>query len=234
MKRAFGVVLVCVVAAMPALARAQAAPTQTPTPTQTPASQAPASNVVNAWYIGANTGATVVESAGGLFGLEGGLRVWKNLDVVGELSWMQDIATRRQLDSIASVAGFINSGGSTASGTTKVPAFYGGVGVRWVFEEVATFRPYVIATFGGGKYELKPTITLNGTDITSNTAQYGVTLGEDVIGQYKATAATGGIGILVKVRDSWYVDGGLRFTSVDEKDQRANVIRLLIGGGYRF
>ena len=41
-----------------------------------------------------------------------------------------------------------------ASSDVKVPAFYGGVGVRWVFENSGLFRPYVIATVGAARTEL--------------------------------------------------------------------------------
>jgi len=232
MARVFGAVVVCGMLAVPGLARAQATPA--PASAQTPSTASQSSPVVNAFYIGANTGAAIVEKSGGTFGLEGGVRVWKSLDVVGELSWMTNIVGRRQLDLISSVGTFVKSNGTAATGDMKVPAFYGGAGVRWVFEQVGMFKPYGIVTFGGAKYELKPTLTLNGTNVTDTTAQYGVTLGQDVIGEYTAGVVSGGMGVLVKYRDNWYIDGGVRITSLDEKDQRANVVRVLIGGGYRF
>ena len=73
----------------------------------------------------------------------------------------------------------------------------------------------------------------NGADVTSTASQYGVTLGQDVIGKYNNMAAEGGFGVLMGV-GTFYVDAGLRVLSISEPGQRANVARLVIGGGYRF
>ena len=40
--------------------------------------------------------------------------------------------------------------------------------------------------------------------------------------------------MVVPYRESWYFDAGLRFLSIGGDDQRTNVTRLVIGGGYRF
>ena len=50
--------------------------------------------------------------------------------------------------------------GPPATGDMKVPAIYGGVGVRWVFENSGLVRPYAIVTFGAVETELKPTFRL--------------------------------------------------------------------------
>jgi hypothetical protein len=206
-----------------------------PVAAQTPAGAPASAPIVNMGYVGANIGTAVVENFSGVFALEGGVRVWKNLDVVGELVWMGDAVTRRQLDRAEQISTYLGTiQNAPATGSIKVPLFYGGVGARWVFESSGRFRPYIIATVGGAHTELKPAFTLAGTDVTSSITQYGITLGQDVIGKYNHAAATGGIGILVKFKDSWYVDGGARLTSVADEGQRVNVARLVIGGGYRF
>jgi hypothetical protein len=189
---------------------------------------------VDSWYAGVNTGVGVVEKFGGVFGAEAGVRVWKNLDLVGELFWSGNVVTRRQLDNIELLAAHLQSTrGGSATGTLKVPAFYGGVGGRWVFEQDAMLRPYVILTLGGASTDLKPTLTLQGTDITDTASQYGLTLGSDVIGKSSSFATEFGLGVLWN-RDAWYADAGARLLSIATEGQRTNVARLVLGGGYRF
>ena len=77
------------------------------------AAQAPATNsgqasgpTVNMWYLGANTGVAIVENAGATVGGEVGFRAWKNLDLLVEGSWMQDLVTRLTLENAQKVADF--------------------------------------------------------------------------------------------------------------------------------
>jgi len=196
---------------------------------------AAAAPIVNQGYIGVSTGGAGVEKFGGLFGLEAGARVWKNLDIVGELSWMSNVVTRTQLDRVEDIAAALGtSQNAPATGTMEVPAIYGGIGARWVFENTGMVRPYALVTFGAVKTELKPTFTLNGADVTSSMGNYGITLGQDVIGEYGHATVSAGGGILVKLGTSWYLDGGVRLTSFSDDDGRVNVTRVLVGGGFRF
>ncbi|HKW03145.1 MAG TPA: hypothetical protein VJN96_25190 [Vicinamibacterales bacterium] len=191
---------------------------------------------MNLWYIGANTGVAVVEKTGGIVGGEGGFRVWKNLDLVGEVVWMQNVVTRAQLDKATTIANYLStSQGQAATSNVEVPATYWGFGGRWVFEQVnlKQFRPYVIATFGSGYTNIKSTFTLGGADITGSLPQYGVTLGSDLAGKSNHFATDTGGGA-VWATGAWYTDFGVRLVSIGGQDQRTNVFRLVVGGGYRF
>jgi hypothetical protein len=200
-----------------------------------PAAPVPAGPLINSWYLGANAGTAVVEKFGGVVGVEGGLRVWKHLDLVGEIVWIQDAVSRNQLDKMDTLAkSLAASQNGTATGTMKVPTTYAGIGGRWVLEDVGKFRPYFIVTVGDARTTLKPTLTLNGVDVTATAPQYGITLGEDVVGKYNNVATEGGLGVLMGVGTSFYVDVGARLMSISETDQRVNVARLVVGGGYRF
>lgn len=209
-----------------------------PAVAQTPARppQQPSGPSVNLWYIGANTGVAVVEKTGGIVGGEAGFRVWKNLDLVGEIVWMQNVVTRAQIDKASTIANFLStSQGQPATSNVEVPATYWGLGGRWVFEQVnlAHFKPYVIATFGSGYTNIKSTFTLGGADITGSLPQYGVTLGSDLAGKsYHFAVDTGGGAVYAF--GSWYTDVGVRLVSIGGQDQRINVVRLVVGGGYRF
>ena len=101
------------------------------------------------------------------------------------------------------------------------------------FEQNARFKPYAIFEIGGARLDKQPTFTLNGADITDTLPNYGVTLGEDLIGQSREAAVGGGFGMVVPFRETWYFDAGLRFLSIGG-DDRTNVTRLVLGGGYRF
>jgi hypothetical protein len=194
----------------------------------------PSGPLVNSWYLGVNTGTAVVEKFGGVVGVEGGMRFWRNLDLIGEIGWVQNSVSARQIDKIDTLARSVAaSQGGTASGSLKAPATFSGLGGRWVLEGAGRFRPYFLVTLGGAKVNLKPSLTLNGADITSTASQYGVTLGQDVIGKANHFATEGGIGVVSGFGTSWYVDLGARLLSINA-DQRVNVARLVLGGGYRF
>jgi hypothetical protein len=194
----------------------------------------PSGPLVNSWYIGVNTGAAVVEKFGGVVGVEGGLRFWRNLDLIGEIGWVQNSVSARQIDKVNTLARSIAAAqGGSASGSLKAPASFSGLGGRWVLEDSGRFRPYFLLTFGGAKVNLKPTLTLDGADVTSSASQYGVTLGRDVIGKSNHFATEGGIGVISGFGTNWYVDVGARLLSLNA-DERVNIARLVIGGGYRF
>jgi hypothetical protein len=212
------------------LAIAVPAVAQTPAPSPMAAASEPAS----IWYLGLNTGPAVVERFGGVFGLEGGRRLTESLDAVAELTWTSNVVTNRQLglvDTLAVELGRLQ--GAPASGSMKVPALYGGLGLRWRFDLSGKFRPYVIGTLGGTRTNRKPTITLDGVDVTGTADQYGVTLGQDVIGRYASFTISGGLGFIMN-RDPYYFDFGVRLASIHESEQTANAARLVLGAGYRF
>lgn len=221
MKRALGTLVV-----MAALAAAVPASAQT-------AGAVPEGPIVNSWYVGVNTGVAVVEKFGAVAGLEGGLRVWKNLDLVGELLMVGNAVTRKQLDQVGQIATAISqSQNANASGGIKVPVKFGGVGARWVFES-GRVRPYVIVLVGGARVERKPSFSLNGSDITGSIAQYGVTLGDDVIGKFGQMGTSGGLGMVMGF-GTWYFDGGVRMLRVSGSGATANIAQVVLGGGYRF
>ncbi len=203
------------------------------TPAKTPPQ--PSGPSVNLWYVGANTGVAVGEKAGGIVGGEAGFRVWKNLDLVGEVVWMQNVVTKAQLDSAATIANFLSTTqGQPATSNVEVPATYWGFGGRWVFEEVTFYhlKPYVLMTLGSGHTNTKSTFTLGGADVTNSLPQYQVTLGSDLTGKANNFALDAGGGV-VAAFGSWYTDVGARVVSITG-DQSTNVFRLVVGGGYRF
>jgi len=207
---------------------------QTAAPSQAQQASSPSMNL---WYVGANTGIAAVERVGGVFGAEAGARVWKNLDIVAELAWMQDVVTRRTLNNASTIANYLQTTqGKTATSDVEVPAFYVGAGARWVFEKTSLggFKPYAIVTFGSTHTNIKSTFTLGGADVTNSLPQYGVTLGSDLAGTSNNFTVSPGLGVVRALKSSWYTDIGVRLVSIATQDQQTNVVRLVLGGGYKF
>jgi hypothetical protein len=95
------------------------------------------------------------------------------------------------------------------------------------------FRPYIQVTGGGVRGELQPTFTLNGTDITDSVGDIGITLGDDVKGEFGSGAASGGFGLIME-RERYYIDITVRLVSFSVSGERTTATRLTAGGGFRF
>lgn len=187
---------------------------------------------VNMGYVGVNTGVAVVEKSGGVIGADAGVRLWRNLDGVADVFWTPNAVTRRQLDNIGRLADVLGAQGA-ASASLKVPVTYAGVGGRWVFENSGRYRPYVLATIGAARTNRKSTFSLDGADVTGSIGAHGITLGRDLAGSQSNFGAEAGVGFVTGMGD-WYVDVGARLLSIGAPDERINVARVVIGGGYRF
>jgi opacity protein-like surface antigen len=189
---------------------------------------------VNVWYVGAVSGVGVVQNTGAIAGIEGGLRGQKGFDYIVEWGWVQDAVTRRRLGDANVVATYLQTTqGKPATASVEAPTIYGLGGVRWVWERNSRLRPYFLAEGGVARVEFKPTFTLDGSDITSSVASYGVTVGDDLAGIVTKPAFGGGMGVMV-LQGRWYADAGYRVISIGTESQRTNISRLHVGLGYRF
>jgi hypothetical protein len=215
--------------ALPATAQTPAPPSGSTTNTSTPAP------IVNLWYIGGATGVGVVDSASAEGNIEAGMRIWKNLDLLIEGGYAGNLATRREEDHAATIAGLIQATqGSPVTSSLRVPSSYAAFGARWVFESTGRYRPYVLLSVGGASVNLKPKFVLNGADVTGSLSNFGITLGSDLSGSYRPSAVGGGVGILMPLGRKWYFDGSIRLLSVNTAVQRTNLSRLSFGMGRRF
>jgi hypothetical protein len=207
---------------------------QTPTPAAAPMAQHPGTGTPANWFVGGAAGVGAVQNVGALAGGELGYSLTDQIDLVGEVTWMQDVVTRRRLGFASTVASYLQSSqGGTATGTIKAPSTYGGVAVRIRLASRGRVRPY--ATVGGGVAQVtyNPTFTVGGTDVTAALPQYGVTLGRDVTERVTNAAVTGGLGVRL-LQDRWYVDGAFRVTSIRTTGQATNVARVSGTFGVRF
>lgn len=232
MTRVFGMVgIVGLLMATPALA-------QTPTPTPAPQAPRPAvrQQVPPApgtnWFVGVLTGVQTVANSGPIAGGEFGIRLKKNLQLVVEGGWLEDVVTSSRIDELQTYVTYLgNTQGLPATGKIDAPAWFATVGARYIYTG-ASIRPYVMAAGGLARVEYRPTFTLNNAFISSNVGQYGITLGKDLLGPGWHPAYTGGAGLVFG--DKWYFDLGFRFTRIQTPDHATDVKRLSIGIGRRF
>ncbi len=172
-----------------------------------------------------------------MIGAEAGARVWRSLDVMLEAGSFGDVVTEEQLALATPLTTYLEqTQGKTAASTVKMPAVYGGVGARWVFENVnigGWARPYVLFSVGPARVKREPTFTLAGSDVTSSLNQYGVTLGADMTATEHHAAVSFGLGVVIPYR-MIYVEVGYRLTGIQMPDQAINVNQLKIGIGARF
>jgi hypothetical protein len=186
------------------------------------------------WYIGGMAGGQAVQTLGGQVGGELGVRLNDRVEIFGEAAWLQNVVTRRRIQTAQTVASFLQqTQGGTASATINAPAGYGGAGVRVMLTDGGSLRPYAVGEVGMARVTLRPAFMLGGTNVTTQLPQYGVTLGSDLTGQFTKAAFGAGAGVLVP-RGTWYIDASLRLTSIRTDGQPTNVIRVGVGIGRRF
>jgi hypothetical protein len=207
---------------------------QTPTPAAAPLTQRTGTAAPANWFLGGSAGVGAVQNVGVLAGGELGYGVTDRIDLLGEVTWMQDVVTRRRLGFASTVASYLQSSqGGTATGTIKAPATYGGAALRIMLATQGRVQPYF--TVGGGVAQVtyNPTFTVGNTDVTATLPQYGVTLGSDVTERVTNAAVMGGLGVRL-LQDRWYVDGAFRVTSIRTTGQATNVARASATFGLRF
>ena len=218
----------------PALAQAPPAPQQTPAPAaQVPVARSEGPLPGTKWYLGMVSGIQVVARNEPIAGLEFGIRLRKNVQVVVEGGWFKDVVTRSRVDEVRGFATYVQqTQGLTATGDIDAPAWFGNVGLRYIYENSSGVRPYILANAGVARVEFRPEFTLNGQRITSAISQYGVTLGKDLLGPGLHFAYGGGAGLVVGQK--WYLDLGVRLTRIGTPDHATDVRRINIGIGRRF
>jgi hypothetical protein len=177
------------------------------------------------WFLGGTGGAAVVQNVGGAFGGEIGARLTPRLDVFGEVLDATDTATRRRIGTAMDVATALQaSQGVPATGTVKAPAALFMGGLRYVIHESGNLRFFVQGEGGVARVTFQPSFTLAGADITSQLAQFGVTLGADLAGTATKAAFGGGFGVQLQ-RGVWYVGGQIGVVSIRTPSQASNVIQ---------
>ena len=177
------------------------------------------------WFLGGTGGAAAVQNIGGAYGGEIGARVTDRLNIFGELVGQTDVATRRRIGTAMAVASVLQaSQGVAATGTVKAPAVLFMGGLRYVFHQSGNLHVFVQGVGGVARVTFQPAFTLAGADITSQLAQFGVTLGADLAGTTTKAAFGGGLGFELE-RGAWYVGAQIGLVSIRTPSQPSNVIQ---------
>lgn len=177
------------------------------------------------WFLGGTGGAAAVQNVGGAFGGEVGARVTGRLNVFGEFLAQTDVATRRRIGTAMDVAAVLQtSQGVAATGTVKAPAGLFMGGLRYVFHQSGDLQLFVQGAGGVARVTFQPTFTLAGADITSQLAQFGVTLGADLAGTTTKAAFGGGFGLELQ-RGVWYIGAQIGVVSIRTPSQPSNVVQ---------
>ncbi len=184
-------------------------------------------------FLGLLSGVQIVDRAAPILAGEFGFRVRKNLQLVVGSGRFANVVTESRVAEAASLASYIQqTQGKVATSDIDAPAWFGTVGLRYIYENAIGVRPYLLANVGLARVEFRPTFTLDGFDIGTLLNDYGVTLGRDLLGPGTHLAYGGGAGVVVG--DRWYLDLGVRLTRINTPDHATNVRRVSIGIGRRF
>ena len=185
------------------------------------------------WYLGALSGVQMVARSAPIAGGEFGVRIRKNTQITVEGGWFKDVVTRSRVNELASFVTYIQqTQGLPATGHLDGPAWFGLLGLRYVFENNSGVRPYLMANGGVARVEYRPEFTVNNVPVSANVSSYGVTLGRDLMGPGTHMAYGGGAGLIFGTK--WYLDVGARVTRINTPDHHTDVRRLNISVGRRF
>jgi hypothetical protein len=177
------------------------------------------------WFLGGTGGAAAVQNVGAAYGGEIGARVTDRLNIFGEVVGQSDVATRRRIGLAMDVAAVLQtSQGVAATGTVKAPAALFMGGLRYVFHQSGDLKLFVQGAGGVARVTFQPAFKLAGADITSQLAQFGVTLGADLAGTATKAAFGGGLGLELD-RGAWYVGAQIGVVSIRTPSQPSNVIQ---------
>jgi hypothetical protein len=216
-------------AAVPAYAQTTPAAPVQPAVTEQSSAAVPEAS----WFLGALSGAQIVERTKPILGGEFGIKLRKNTQFVVEFGRLPDVATESRIDEVRSFATYIQQTQDLpASGDITGRSLFALGGLRYVHENTSGIRPYVQASAGMARVEFQPVFTVDGRNVGSSVTSFGVTLGRDLLGTLNHFAYGGGAGLILG--DRWYLDIGFRLLRINTPDHATNVRRVNVGIGRRF
>jgi opacity protein-like surface antigen len=163
------------------------------------------------------------------YGAEAGYTIAAGIQVFVEAGRIRDAATADLGVNAQTIANSVNM-----SYTVKEPVSFGVAGVKYLIPVSIKVEPYVLGGLGVARYKKDVHFLLNGTDVTSNLAQYGVVLGYDLSGDFTKPMLTLGGGVVWSVHQRLIVDFQYRFGRMFAADGSINVSRAGVGVGFSF
>ena len=168
------------------------------------------------------------------YGAEVGFHIGLNVQVFGEVMRVNDTTTASLTSSAKVIAGALAETQPNVGYTARQPVTFGAGGVRFLFPTTSRVEPYVLIGAGVAKVEKDVSYTVNGSDVTSSLAQYGIVLGTDLSGSETKMMLDLGGGVAWPVTDRFVVDFQYRYGRVFLSDEGLNMNRVGVGIGVRF
>jgi opacity protein-like surface antigen len=167
------------------------------------------------------------------YGAEAGFSLGINVQVFGEVMRVNDTATAGLAADAQLIATELARTQSGVGFSAKQPTTFGAGGLRFVFPTTSKVEPYVLVGAGVAQVKKDVTYSVNGSDVTSNLAQYGIVLGTDLSGSESKLMLDLGAGVAVPVWSKLVIDFQYRYGRVFT-DEGLNINRAGIGVGVRF
>jgi opacity protein-like surface antigen len=189
------------------------------------------------WYGEVTAAATLGHKSDSAFGVEGGGRLTKMLDVFAEGGHMGNVGNQDLEERARKVADFI---GGTA-GSTAYKLNYFDVGVKYRVPYYLKYHPYVAIGFGVASIKPEVAFSVDGADVTGQLDQFGVQLGSDLSESQTRPLFVIGAGAQIDFLKRYFADVTYRYgrTSQGESDgevviEGLNTQRVQVGFGIRF
>jgi hypothetical protein len=213
---------------------------QTPSvPPQAPsgkAQAAPAADPSRAdRYVEGAFGWTFGDKGSQYFGGEGGFALKPNLHIFVEAGQVLDAGDAAVRDAAQTVAEGLARTQSGVTYDAKQPTTYVSGGIRYqVAVSGSHVQPFVLA--GGGMAHVKQDVAfmINGSDVTSSLAQYGVVLGSDLSGSFSKGEIVFGGGLVIPFHNRLMLEIGYRGMKIFSDDGGITINRAGFGFGTRF
>jgi len=169
------------------------------------------------------------------YGGEIGVTIMPGLQVFIEGGQTRDVSTAALGAAAQQIAGYISQVQTGVTFKTKEPATFGVAGLRYLLPvQTTSVEPYVMIGGGVARVKQEATFAVNGTDVTSSVAQYGVVLGSDLSGSFTKPVLAVGAGVAWPVWSRMVVDFQFRYGRIFAQDGAINVARAGLGLGVRF
>ena len=185
------------------------------------------------FYADFNFGPTLGHKSSGFYGVEAGLKLNADLDVIIDISHMNNVGTTDLDNNAQVIANYLGGTQSSAFVTT-----HGAVGIRYHMEATPMIHPYALAAVGIASVRTEVVFTVNSAVV--DPATKNVQLGGDLSGTANKTILVFGFGVNVPFMERYFADLGYRYgqilanTSNVENDKSIPTQRIMLGVGVRF
>ena len=137
---------------------------------------------------------------------------------------MSNVATSQISAAAQTIAGFLSQTQANVAFSVKQPAAFGVAGVKFTVPTGGAVRPYVLGGAGLANVKQDVAFTVGGTDVTSNLASFGVTLGTDLSGSFTPAMVNVGAGAMWTPTARLILDLQFRYGRIFAEDGGINVV----------